>query len=147
MTSMTRYSPNTGISRLQREVDDLFDALATSFDGAGQRTGSMWSPAMDLSETEESFRILLDLPGIRREDVEITYEDGTLKISGERRSEQHEKNGRFHRAERWQGRYFRALTLGPNVDPDGISASFEDGVLNIAVPKPEQVKPRRIEIR
>jgi HSP20 family protein len=147
MNDLIRFTPMTGLHGLQREVDRLFnDFFATGAGRDGQAPSSVWSPVMDLAETEDAFEIRLDLPGLKRDEVEITFENGALRIAGERSEERAAEGRRFHRVERWHGRFFRTLQLGPNVDAERIRASFEDGVLTIHVPKPEKVRPRRIEI-
>jgi HSP20 family protein len=124
-----------------RDVDRLFDRL---FDvgAASQR----WAPAMDLTEAEDHYLLKADLPGLSEDDVSIEVENGVLTISGEREAE-HERNEKgWHRIERSFGRFSRTLTLPEGLDPDGVTAEFDRGVLSVRIPKPEQVKPRRIEI-
>jgi HSP20 family protein len=103
-------------------------------------------PPMDLLETNEHFVLRADLPGLGEGDVNIEVEDQTLTVSGERKSE-HETNGEgYHRVERAFGSFARSLTLPKGVDPEGVAASFDRGVLEIRIPKPEERKPRRISI-
>jgi HSP20 family protein len=125
-----------------REVDRLFDA----FFGQSDRGTRRWVPPMDLVEADDHFVLKADLPGLSDDDVAIEVRDGTLKISGERK-EEHEKSERgWYRVERSFGTFSRSLTLPDGVDPDGIKAEFHDGVLEVRIPKPEERKPRRIEI-
>lgn len=124
-----------------RDVDRLFDRL---FDAgaASQR----WAPAMDLTEAEDHYLLKADLPGLSEEDVSIEVENGVLTVSGERQAE-HERNEKgWHRIERSFGRFSRTLTMPDGIDPDAVSAEFDRGVLSVRIPKPEQVKPRRIQI-
>jgi HSP20 family protein len=125
-----------------REVDRLFDA----FFGQSDRGARRWVPPMDLVEADDHFVLKADLPGLSDDDVAIEVQDGTLKISGERK-EEHEKSERgWYRVERSFGAFSRSLTLPDGVDPNGIKAEFHDGVLEVRIPKPEERKPRRIEI-
>ena len=125
-----------------REVDRLFDA----FLGQSDRGSRRWVPPMDLVEADDHFVLKADLPGLSDDDVAIEVQDGTLKISGERK-EEHEKSERgWYRVERSFGTFSRSLTLPDGVDPNGIKAEFHDGVLEVRIPKPEERKPRRIEI-
>ena len=101
---------------------------------------------MDLTETEDAYFVHMDLPGLKKEDLEINFQEGSLSISGERRAEETEEQRKFVRVERAYGRFYRAFTLPQAINDAQIEAQFEDGVLNIRVPKAEEVKPRRIEI-
>ena len=105
-----------------------------------------WVPEMDLVETEDSYLLKADLPGMKQEDVAIEFNDGTLTISGERKAEYERKEKGFFRLERSFGKFSRSLTLPDGVDPDRIDAAFHDGVLDVRIPKPEERKPRRIEV-
>jgi HSP20 family protein len=125
-----------------REVDRLFDA----FFGGGEGGARRWVPPMDLVEAEDHFLLKADLPGLSEGDVSIEIDDGALKISGERKAE-HEANERgWYRVERAFGSFARTLSLPEGVDADAVSASFDRGVLEVRIPKPEQRKPRRVAI-
>lgn len=143
--ALTRYSRGGDFDLLRREMSRLFDEALPSRSGDNQES-SVWAPRADLSETDNAFFIALDLPGIHRDDLEITMDDGTLKISGERAMQHDDENGQYHRIERAYGRFFRSFTFGPNADADNISATFDEGVLTIRVGKAEERKPRRIEV-
>ena len=125
-----------------REVDRLFDA----FFGGGEGGSRRWVPPMDLVEAEDHFVLKADLPGLSEDDVSIEIDDGALKISGERKAE-HESNERgWYRVERAFGSFARTLSLPEGVDADAVSASFDRGVLEVTIPKPEQRKPRKVAI-
>jgi HSP20 family protein len=127
-----------------RDVDRLFDAF---FGNRGEQQSRSWVPAIDLVEAEEHFVLKADLPGLGEDDVSIEVEDGTLRISGERKA-QHESSERgWYRIERSYGSFSRSLTLPDGVDAEGISANFDRGVLEVRIPKPEERKPRRVEIK
>ena len=123
------------------EINRLFNTL---FD-EGQHQ-QRWVPAMDLVESEEHFVLKADLPGLGEDDVAIEIRDNTLTISGERRSEFEQKERGWYRVERSTGRFSRSLALPDGVDADAVSAAFDKGVLEVRIPKPEQRKPRRVQI-
>jgi HSP20 family protein len=124
-----------------REIDRVFDAFFGQTDQARR-----WVPPVDLVEAEDHFVLRADLPGLSEGDVNIEVQDGTLTISGERKAEHEQREKGWYRIERSFGRFSRSLTLPDGVDADRIAASFEHGVLEVRIPKPEQRKPRRIAI-
>jgi HSP20 family protein len=124
------------------EFNRLFDTLFQPVNTNSQR----WAPPMDLVEAEDHFLLKADLPGLGDEDVTIEVQDGTLTISGERKSEHETREKGWYRLERSFGRFSRSLTLPEGVDADKIEASFDKGVLEVRIPKPEERKPRRISI-
>ena len=124
-----------------REVDRLMD----TFFGQ-ERDARRWIPPMDLVEAEDHFVLKADLPGLSDGDVKIEVVDDTLTISGERKAEQERKERGWYRIERSFGSFSRSLTLPEGIDPEGIKAGFHNGVLELNIPKPEERKPRRIEI-
>ncbi len=127
-----------------QEVNRLFNTL---FDVADERGGiQRWVPPMDLLEAEDHFVLKADLPGLGEDDVSIEIQDGTLTVAGERKAEHESTERGWHRVERTFGRFSRSLTLPEGVDPEGVSAAFDKGVLEVRIPKPEQRKPRRIAI-
>jgi len=145
--AMTRHTGGQDFDLLRREMDQLFGSF---FPARGQQheegASALWAPRTDLAETEDAFVLSMDLPGIKAEDVDVTFEDGTLKVSGERNAAREQEGGQYHRIERSYGRFFRSFRFGANADPDRIEASFDDGVLTIRVGKMEESKPRRIEV-
>jgi HSP20 family protein len=101
---------------------------------------------MDLVETDEDFVLRADLPGLTENDVNIELEDNVLTISGQRKAEHEERKEGYYRVERASGSFSRSLTLPEGVDPESVQASFENGVLEVRIPKPEQRKPRKVVI-
>jgi HSP20 family protein len=126
-----------------REVDRLFDA----FLGQRDRESRRWVPPIDLVEAEDHFVLKADLPGLAEDDVSIEVQDGTLTISGERKTEHEQRERGWYRIERSFGSFSRSLTLPEGVDADAISAEFDRGVLEVHIPKPEERKPRRVAIK
>jgi HSP20 family protein len=145
--AIVRWEPFREFTTLQNEMNRLFN---TVFDapapGNGGSTMRRWMPAMDLVETEDHFVLRADLPGMKEDDVKIELEDGTLTVSGERKAEHESKNEGYYRVERAFGSFSRSLTLPQGIDPETVTANFNNGVLEVRIPKPEQRKPRRIEI-
>ena len=144
--TIVRWEPFRELSSLQTEMNRLFNAAFDSPTSPGNGGTRRWSPAMDLLETEEQFVLRADLPGMTENDVSIELEDNVLTVSGERKTEHEDKREGFYRMERAFGTFSRSLTLPKGVDPEGVSAQFDRGVLEVRIPKPEQRKPRRISI-
>jgi len=124
------------------EFNRLFDTLFQPASG----TTSRWIPAMDLVEAEDHFVLKADLPGLDEDAVSIEVQDNVLTVSGERKSEHEQRQKGWYRVERSFGRFSRSLTLPEGVNAEAISANFDKGVLEIRIPKPEERKPRKIEI-
>jgi HSP20 family protein len=145
--ALVRWDSSRELSSLQSEVNRLFQSFFDTPSGATGNGGlRRWHPAMDLVETEEHFVLRADLPGVAEGDVKVELEDNVLTISGERRHEQEAKKGGYYRIERATGSFARTLTLPEGVDADAVQASFDKGVLEVRIPKPEQRKPRRVAI-
>jgi HSP20 family protein len=145
--ALVRWEPMRELTTLQSEMNRLFN---TFFDEGGngqtRQGGRRWAPAVDLFEREDSLVLKADLPGLGEDDVKIEVHDNVLTISGERQADFEDKQNGYYRIERAFGSFSRSLTLPEGVDADKISASFHNGVLEVSIPKPEQRKPRRIEI-
>lgn len=109
-------------------------------------TAGSWAPAVDIRETEEAFLVEAELPGMTKDNVEVTFEDGMLTLSGERKLEEETEEKDYRRIERRYGSFTRSFTLPREVDAEAVKARFKDGLLTIEVPKKETVKPRTIEV-
>lgn len=142
--TVTRFSGGNEYHSLRREMDRLLESFFPRTEDSA--ASAMWVPRADLAETDDAFVVSMDLPGVMPEEVEVTFEDGSLKISGERSAQQKHEGRQFHRIERAYGRFFRAFRFGHNADPEAIGAEYRDGILTIQVGKREASKPRRIEI-
>jgi HSP20 family protein len=123
------------LANLQDELDQLFESPQTG-----------WAPALDVHEDANNFIIRAELPGLKREDIEVSLQDGALVISGERKSEKVEEGVEIHRQERFYGKFQRALTLPTPVAADKVKAQYKDGVLTITLPKTEEAKPKQIDV-
>ena len=143
--SIIRWEPLRELSSLQNEMNRLFNTVV---DAPAGNAGTLrrWMPAMDLVESDDHYVLRADLPGMREEDVAIEFEDNVLSISGERKAEHEDRKEGFYRVERAFGAFSRTLTLPKGIDPEAISAGFENGVLEVRIPKPEESKPRKISI-
>jgi len=125
---------------------DLHRLFNTLFEDRASVAQQRWVPSMDLVEADDHFLLKADLPGLAEEDVAIEVRDNALTISGERKAEHERRERGWYRVERSFGRFSRSLSLPEGIDPDAITASFDRGVLSVTIPKPEQRKPRRIQI-
>jgi HSP20 family protein len=142
--ALIRWEPARELNTLQSEMNRLFNAF---FEGGDRdATARRWAPAMDLVEADNHLILRADLPGLSEKDVKIEVQDNVLTVSGERKDEREQKGNGYHRIERAFGGFSRSLTLPEGVDTDKIDASFDKGVLEVKIPKPEERKPRRIEI-
>ncbi|MFB6248658.1 MAG: Hsp20/alpha crystallin family protein [Salinibacter sp.] len=148
MTSLSR-TRNRTLNDLQREIDRMFGRFSPSQsqDENGSAEQAVWAPRTDLVESEDAYRIHLDLPGMSKDDLKINYQDNQLTVSGERPSDRSDENEEYVRVERSFGPFYRSFTLPRTVHAENISATYENGVLTIRVPKTEEVKPRQIEIQ
>jgi len=147
--ALVRWDSSRELDSLQGEMNRLFSSFFdTPAPGGGGNGGvaRRWIPAMDLIETKDHFVLKADLPGIGEGDVGIEVENGVLTISGERKPEHEERHEGYYRLERATGAFSRSLSLPEGIDAEAVTAAFENGVLTVRVPKPEQVKPRRVKI-
>ena len=142
--ALVRWDPTREVDSLQSEVNRLFD----TFFGGQPANGSIrrWVPPMDLVETDDHLVLKADLPGLDRDDVNIEVKDSVLTVSGERKTEHEERADGFYRVERASGGFSRSMSLPQDVDAERIDASFDKGVLEVRIPKPEERKPHRVEI-
>jgi HSP20 family protein len=144
--ALIRWEPVRELNTIQSEMNRLFNTFFESPTGGNGGSFRRWIPAMDLVETENDFVLKADLPGLAEDDVNIEVEDNVLTISGERKSEREDRNEGYYRVERSYGSFRRSLTLPQGVDPESVRASFDRGVLEVHVPKPEERKPRKVAI-
>jgi HSP20 family protein len=144
--ALVRWDPIRELDSLQGDMNRLFDRFFEGGRGANGSTSGRWIPAMDLVETDDHLVLRGDLPGMTEDDVDIEIKDNVLTVSGERKSEQEERAEGYHRVERSFGRFSRSLTLPQGIDPDKVEAKFENGVLEVQIPKPAEAKPTRVQI-
>ena len=146
--ALIRWEPVAELGTIQNEMNRLFNNLFDQPNQAGRNGGAgpRWIPAMDLVEAGDHYVLRADLPGLSDEDVNVQLEDNVLTISGERKAEHETQQEGYYRLERAFGGFSRSLALPEGVDPDGVQAHFDRGVLEIRIPKPEQKKPRQVQI-
>ncbi len=144
--SITRYDPFRELRLLQDEVNRLFsNNLSRSFDDEGLMRGA-WTPSVDIYENKDQIVLEAELPGMNREDFELTIENNVLTLRGERRFEKKDESDNFHRVERAYGSFTRSFTLPQTVSAENATADYKNGVLRVVLQKREEVKARRIEI-
>ena len=133
-------------SNLRDELNSFFDMPSwSSFDRTSQLfTG--WSPALDLYESADHFEAVVELPGMRKEDIDISLHDGTLTISCERKRGKGSNGETAQRTERYVGAFRRSVALPSRVDPSKVSATYQDGILKVTLPKTEEAKPKQIQV-
>ena len=147
MESLTRSPrPTSSLHSLQDEVNRLFESVFPgSFEGH-EAPSSVWSPSMDLMESDDQYHLSVNLPGISKKDVSISVENNRLTIRGERAAESRSEDDSILRMERSFGSFYRAVRLPESVNEDAIKASFKDGVLSVVLPKTEKSRPKKISI-
>jgi HSP20 family protein len=143
--AISRWDPFRDLMTIQNEMNRLFGR--TYGGDVGSVSTGAWVPALDIYETKDHYVVTVELPGVEPESVDVSVEDQTLTVRGEREFYREIPDEAFHRVERRYGAFARSLTLPSTADVERISASFDKGVLTIEVPKVEAVKPRKIEIK
>jgi HSP20 family protein len=144
--SITRYDPFRDLRSLQDEVNRLFSAnVSRSFGDEGIARGA-WTPNVDIYENKDQIVLEAELPGMNREDFDLTVENNVLTLRGERHFEKKEETDNYHRVERAYGAFSRSFTLPQTVSGEGATAEYKNGVLRVTLHKREEVKARRIEI-
>ena len=123
------------LASLQDELDQLFESPLQA-----------WAPALDVHEDKDGYSIRVELPGMKREDIEVSLHNGALVISGERKSETIKEDTEVHRQERFFGKFSRALTLPTAVAGDKVKADYKNGILTVTLPKAEEAKPKQINV-
>jgi HSP20 family protein len=143
MITLTRRTPSNTAYAFQR--DPFFRLVDTFFRPAEEAADRSWTPRVNIQETQESYRLEAELPGLTKEDVQITLENNVLRLAGERKLDEETKSS-YQRIERVYGSFSRSFALPMQVDTEKVEASFQNGILTITVPKAEQAKPRTISI-
>ena len=142
-------SPSPALDRwsnLRDELNSFFDMPLWSNFGRTDQLFTGWSPALDLYESGDHLVAVVELPGMRKEDIDISLHDGTLTISGERKREGNSNGETAQRTERYVGTFRRSVTLPTRVDAGKVAATYEDGILKVTLPKAEEAKPKQIQV-
>jgi HSP20 family protein len=145
--ALVRWEPFRELAALQNEMGRWMNQLAGEIGAEpGDGQSSTWLPAVDVWETDAELVLSFDLPGIPEDKIAVELDDNILTVTGERERTQEHSSDRFYRFERRYGQFSRSVTLTSGVNEDDIKAEYKDGVLEIRVPKPEEQKPKRIQI-
>lgn len=153
MYSLTRWQrpemtawPTFGrLTNLRDEIDRLFEAPLAELTRASQLL-SGWTPALDVYEDKDNVYVRAELPGMKREDIDLSLHEGTLSLSGERKSEDKYKDAEVYRSERFFGRFQRTVTLPTPVAVEKVKAQYQDGILTVTLPKSEEAKSKHIDV-
>ena len=150
--SIVRFDPFRELDRLQSEVNRLFDGYVAPPEertNGGNRfaTARTWSPAVDVAENPQEIIVRAALPGVKQDDIDIEVSGDTLVLRGERKFDNEKHKDNFVRVEHSYGRFQRTFTLGTPIDSGKVGATYTDGVLEIHLPKSEQVRPRKIQVK
>ena len=143
--NIVRYDPFRELRSLQDEMTRLFSGVAGSGNGEEMTTGN-WFPKVDIFENKDHLVLEAELPGMTRDDFDLSFENNVLTLKGERKFEKKTDDGNYHRVERSYGSFARSFTLPQTVTAEGAVAEFDNGILHISLPKREEVKARKIEI-
>ena len=133
------------LTNLRQEIDRLFEAPLAEFARTSQLL-SGWTPAFDVYEDKDNLYVRAELPGMRKEDINLSLHNGSLSISGERKNEEKLKDAQVYREERFFGRFQRTITLNTPVAMDKVKAQYKDGILSVTLPKAEEAKPKQIDV-
>ncbi len=144
---LSSWSPFVGLSTLRDEMNRLFDLSAPGFGGREDRLLGVWNPPLDVFQDKDHVFVKCELPGMKKEDIQISLHENTLTISGERKQETEIKEGDGYRSERFFGRFHRSLTLPVPVQASNVKAQYKDGILAVTLAKAEEAKPKQIEVK
>ena len=140
---LVRWEPFNGFTKIHSRLNELFDA---GLNRSWTESSGRWNPAMDILESNEAYIFRAELPGFKKDDINVELKNGTLTVTGERKSEDLAEGVHYRSVERVSGKFVRSVILPETVNKDGIEASYKDGVLEIHVPKVEKAKPRQITV-
>ena len=149
MTNLINWNP----LREFREVSNCLSGLMnrgsyfSDHGNDGNLSGTDWMPVVDISEDDSTYRIEAEVPGVAREDISVTVDNGILSLGGERKCENGQQQGRVYRTERCYGSFKRNFRIPEDADGDTVKAEFKNGLLSVALPKVEQPKPKQIEVK
>ena len=144
--TLVKFSPARSLFNLRHDFDRFFDDVLSGENRYPENTGAI-APSVNVEETDNEFKVSAELPGMKKEDIKITFENNVLSISGEKKADKEYKDGNFHHYERNYGKFCRNIGVPSGVKLDKIDAEYKDGILNIVVPKAEEAKPKEIEIK
>ncbi|MEI9892558.1 MAG: Hsp20/alpha crystallin family protein [Chthoniobacter sp.] len=144
----TRWNPFKEMADFERSLERFFGKTpAATGNGTEAIDEKLWEPVTDITEDDKEFLVKVELPEMKKEDVKVTVENGTLRIGGERKAEKEEKTKKYHRIESSYGSFLRAFTLPETADGTKVNAEYKDGVLKVHLPKTAEAKPKGIEVK
>lgn len=141
------WSPFRHLSSLRDEIDRLFESPLNALTSTSQQFLSGWLPAIDLYEDRDHLTLKAELPGMKKEEIDISLHGDVLTLSGERKEDKQFDNAQTYRTERFLGRFQRSFTLPVPIALEKISANYKDGVLTVTLPKAEEAKPKQINVK
>jgi HSP20 family protein len=144
--AITRWRPFRDLVTVQDEMNSFLENFLGRPLARTEWIEDAWSPSVDISETKDNLVIKAEIPGMKKEDIEISIHDSILTLRGEKKQEKEEKDVNYHRIERSYGSFYRSFTLPASVKADKVKATYKEGVLNITLPKTEEAKPKEIPI-
>jgi HSP20 family protein len=144
----TRWNPFKELAEFERGLESFFGRVPGIAGNGGEAISeALWAPLTDITEDDKEFVLKCELPDMKREDVKVTVENGTLRITGERKAEKEEKTKKYHRIERSYGSFERAFSLPDGADGTKINADYKNGMLTVRLPKTAEAKPKAIEVK
>lgn len=144
---LARWSSLREMEQMQNRMERLLGNWPIWPEMKEPMTSAEWSPLVDITEDEHEYLVKAEVPEVKKEDLKVTVEDGTLSITGERKSEKEEKGKKFHRIERSHGSFERRFTLPDDADATKVTSDFKDGLLKVHLPKSPNAKPKAIEVK
>jgi HSP20 family protein len=149
MNALTRWNQLRQLEALQQGLGGLFSRSPAQWPEGQEEQIAVpeWAPLVDISEDDKEYLIKAELPEVKKEDVKVTAEEGTLTITGQRRFEKEEKGRKYHRVERAYGSFVRNFSFPDDASPAKVSAEFKDGMLTVHLGKTEKAKPQQIEVK
>ncbi|HEV2331050.1 MAG TPA: Hsp20/alpha crystallin family protein [Verrucomicrobiae bacterium] len=151
MNTLIRWNPFREMEDVQRRMSSLLEGnlfrRSSLTNGEENISVPEWAPMVDVIEDEKEYLIKVELPEVQKDDVKVTVENGTLTICGERKAEKEQKGRKFHRVERYYGRFERTFGIPDDAEQDNVNAEFKDGVLRVRLAKSEKSRPKQIEVK
>lgn len=139
--------PFSEMENLQRQMNQLFDfSLSRSPWGDTTLLGGQWAPAVDVYDSKDNILIKAELPGLTKEEIEVSIQDNSLILTGEKKKDAEIKEEKYFKTERFYGSFFRTIPLPATIDTEKVDAKYQDGVLTLTLPKKEEAKPKQINI-
>lgn len=151
--SITHYNPTNEIFEVEKEFNRIINnferwfGIQNNTDHDDDSGNAVWTPLTDIYEDNDSYKLKLDLPGVEKDDVKITFVNNQISVAGERKQIKESENHKYHRIERNVGKFYRSFDLPKEINQGKISADFKNGQLLITIPKNEEVKPKQIEVK